>query len=122
MRWGEFRAGCCGLAVVVAVALSGCDSVSCKSYAAFGLSVRVHDAAGTPVCDATVTADDDNYTEVLTPSPGSACSYLGALERRGTYSITATAASGGKVAVADVHVAADECHVKPVSVTVTLGA
>ena len=68
-----------------------------------------------------MTAKDGDYSEVLIPyAPnGERCSYQGALERKGTYSLTVNAA-GRTTTVQDVRIRADECHVIPVSLTVTI--
>lgn len=102
--------------------LQGCDSQDCSSVALLGLSVRVQDPSGAEVCDATVTATDGDYSEVL--SAGGAaqnCVFFGAVERPGTYIVTAEA-GGVTGTVPGVKVKSDECHVITEEVTVKLGA
>ena len=91
---------------------AGCDAATCKSYAAHGLVVTVHDETGARICDATVVATDGRFSERLEPFAADLeiCTYQGALERKGNYSITATA-GGRSTTVGDVRVRADECHV-----------
>jgi hypothetical protein len=95
-------------------------------HAYFGLSVSVVDGAtGAPICDATVTAQDGDYNEMLATlgSAEGVCWYSGAGERPGTYTLTATLGSRTKV-VPDVRVIAsgdDSCpHVVNQMVTITL--
>ena len=93
----------------------------CKAYAAAGLVVTVRAASGAPVCDATVTAIDGSYSEVLQPNGGdpSRCNYVGAYERKGTYELRATVGDA-TTTVASVHVGVNECHVIPARSTITL--
>ena len=110
-----------GAAAVVLV-LQGCGSQDCNEEALFGLSVRVQDSSSAEVCDATVTATDGTYSEVLSAG-GSAqyCVFFGAVERPGTYTVTAE--QGGVIGtVPGLKVRSDECHVITEEVTVKLGA
>jgi hypothetical protein len=78
------------LVLLSAGALScGQDGLSgaCTAHAAVGLTVDVTNAATTePLCDAKVTATDGAYSEQLLAA---ACSYAGAIERPGTYTVRA---------------------------------
>jgi hypothetical protein len=118
--------------VVLAFAASATGGVSigcgsCAAIALAGLNVTVVDGAtGAPICDATVTAQDGTDVETLNAfasTPAAQCSYGGAYERPGTYTLTATAGSRSKV-VTDVSVIGngdDSCsHVATRKVTITL--
>jgi hypothetical protein len=106
-------------AAVAAVALlaAGCrDTTNCTTEARVSLRVNVVDATGAEVCDATVTARDGDFSQVIGPSD---CTYSGVAEREGTYSIEVRSGRRTKT-IDDVRVTADECHVHPRSVTVKL--
>ena len=61
--------------------------VACPAIAAAGLDVAVvDDRNGQPLCDATVTAREGSYSEQLTAL---SCRYVGAIERPGTYLLSA---------------------------------
>jgi hypothetical protein len=102
---------------------SACQHADCEEYAAWGLIVNVADAHGSTICDATVTATAGDYSEVLLEGnpvePGGPCPYRGALERKGTYSITVRK-SGASTSLDGVKVTADSCHVRPVTTTISL--
>jgi hypothetical protein len=109
-------------AAAVVIVLQGCGTQDCSSVALSGLSVRVQDPSGAEVCDATVTATDGDYSEVL-PAGGTEqdCVFFGAIERPGTYTVTAD--EGGVTGtVPGVKVRSDECHVITEDVTIKLGA
>lgn len=93
----------------------------CTTEGRFGLNVTVRDAQG-PVCGATVTAVDGDYSETLMTFGGAgvpACPYTGAAERAGTYTITVVSGARSKT-VTGVVVGHDECHVIAQTVTVML--
>ena len=100
---------------------SGPGGLACTDIYVFGLNVTVKDdATGTPICDATVTAVDGAYTETLQVQAfGGDCTYAGAGERAGNYTITATK-SGFMNATQNAVVTADRCHVKGVEVPLRL--
>jgi hypothetical protein len=105
--------------VFAAFARSG-PGVNCTTQAVSGLGVAVVDEHGNAVCDATVTATDGPYSEVLMTTFGG-CAYSGAVERKGTYAITARLGARSVQRVG-VRVTGDECHVRPTHVTLTLPA
>ena len=105
----------------VATVLQGCGGHSCSSVGRFGLSVRVQDSRGAAVCEAVVSATDGDYSEVLSAGTANDCVFIGALERRGTYTVTATL-GGITGSISGVKVRADVCHVITQVVTVKLGA
>ena len=111
------------ISVVTTLSTTACSSVACKAYAAAGLIVNVRDVSGNAVCDAAVTATDGDHSEPLMniAGEGSSCMYVGAYERRGTYSIEARAPDGRSARIDGVLVTADQCHVRPVTTTITLG-
>jgi hypothetical protein len=111
----------CALVLGALAMLPACaeKSGSCGTtdgLAISGLSVTVRNGNG-PVCDATVTATDGSYSETLRRN--SDCSYNGATERPGTYSVTATAGSA-TATVTGVRVGGDPCHVSTETVTIDL--
>ena len=101
---------------------SGPDPVICTAIAVSSLNVTVRDAATSArVCDATVTAilGSAAYELRRSGSP-EACTYSGPEERAGTFEVRVTRPGYFPVAVTNVQVAADVCHVIPVSLTVDL--
>jgi hypothetical protein len=111
----------CVTAIGFGLSTPGCSS-DCKTYAQNALIINVRDAAGVQVCDAVVTASDGKYSEVLRPFPagaGQPCTYSGATERKGTYTLSVAAHDQTKV-VDNLKVSKDACHVKPINMTVTL--
>ena len=119
------RLRCVGLVLstgFLAIAGTGCGG-SCKLYASPSLRVHVVDAAGAPVCEATVVARDGSFSEALRGLPGDAstpCVFTGPMERVGTYRIDVSAR--GATATATAKVSADSCHVRTQDVTVALAA
>ena len=113
-----------GLVVLTSSAMAGCDPPACKAYASIGLRISVTDAANQPVCDATVTARTGGLSETLMPTGGvgGTCTYIGAVDRKGMYTVTVDA-DGQSKTMKDLNVtSADDCgHVKQVAVTVPLG-
>ena len=111
----------CALVLGVLATVSACSESRDCSYTdagiAFGLSVTVRNGNNL-VCDATVTATDGSYSETLRRQ-NSDCSYAGAAERPGTYSVTATAGST-TATVTGVRVGSDRCHVGLEVVTIQL--
>jgi hypothetical protein len=93
-----------------------CESRVCTSEARAGLSVTLREAWGALVCDATVTAHDGDYSEVLRLW---GCTYGGAVERPGNYTLNVVAGSRSKT-VSGVVVTSGDCHVNTRTVSVTL--
>jgi hypothetical protein len=119
------RPSICLTASVAAMLFGGaCARGDCTTDSRAGLFVTVVDALGTSVCDASVTATERGFSEVLRSSLASApqpCSYAGVYERPGTYTVTATA-NGQRGVVSSLRVVEGACHVKLVSTTITLGS
>jgi hypothetical protein len=118
------RSSICVVASLSLAALaSACSTTSCKTYGAPGLHVTVTDISDTPVCDASVTADDGDFSEVLkrnTGPVGEPCFYLGVFERPGTYTVTAW--NGKQMGLASkLKVSKDACHVKTVTTKIRTG-
>ena len=109
--------------LALAPTTTGCSRGDCKAYSAAALIVRVVDEVGTPVCDAVVTARDQGFSEVLksfgSSGEGHPCQYSGVYERTGTYTIEA-ARGDSSAEAGNVRVGADDCHVHPESVNLTL--
>ena len=92
--------------------------IICTAIAVSALNVTVRDAAsGASVCDATVIAlENTGPTHDLRQT--GACTYAGAEERSGPFTVVVIA-PGYKLARVDgIQVGRDECHVIPVQVTV----
>jgi len=117
------------LSVICAIGLglAGCASpvepVVCTTIAVQAITLTVVDGvSGQRLCDATVTVVDGSFSQVLPPFPGSApdCTYSGPTERAGTYEVRVSRAGYQPATASPVRVSADECHVIPVRLTVTL--
>jgi hypothetical protein len=96
--------------------------VLCAPYVAIGLSAAVsNDQTNEPICDAVVTARDGSYSEVLMPTSG--CRYAGAIERAGTYSVSAERTGFASALASELKVVGTggDCpHVRTVAVTLRL--
>jgi hypothetical protein len=98
---------------------SGSDH-TCTANAIAALTVTVLDSSGARVCDATVVAHDGTFSETLMSLDyDTSCTYAGAWERRGTYTIDVASGSKSKT-VSNIVVTGDECHVNGQVLTVTL--
>jgi len=106
--------------------LAGCETPAeprvCTAIAVDALVITVMDGAtGQRICDATVTAVEGSFSEVLRPFPaGTECTYSGPTERAGVYEVRVTKAGYAANTTSSVRVSRDECHVIPVKLTVTL--
>jgi hypothetical protein len=120
-RFGIFSAVCS-----VTLAFAGCESpanpVVCTAIAVDALVITVMDGAtGQRICDATVTAVEGSFSEVLRPFPAATeCTYSGPTERAGVYEVRVAKAGFAPTTTSNVRVTRDECHVIPVRLTVTL--
>jgi Carboxypeptidase regulatory-like domain len=95
--------------------------VGCTANIVEALALTVRDETGTEVCDATVTASDGTFSATLQSSAGGgACFWSGLPERSGVYDVTVSKPGYTTVALENVIVTADSCHVKTVSLEVTL--
>lgn len=110
-----------GALVAIVITTVACSSVSCKAVANWAIAVRVRDASGKAVCDATVTVRDGAFSSQLAVFlPGTqSCVYRGAQERRGTYSVEVQSGTTTK-RVDGVTVSADQCNVITREITVDL--
>jgi hypothetical protein len=118
-----------GAALSLSLVFSGCRTagvtdpgVICTAIAVSSLNVAVRDTAtGERVCDAAVVAiqGGDRYELRPTGDP-QACGYAGPYERAGVFEVRATRPGYQAASVGNVRVAADECHVIPVALTVDL--
>jgi hypothetical protein len=113
-------------AVGVALGLAGCESPSgpvvCTAIAVDAIVVTVVDGASNQrICDATVTAVEGPFSEVLRSFPGGTdCTYSGPTERAGVYDVRVAKAGYAPVTQGNVRVTRDECHVITVRLSVTL--
>ena len=100
---------------------AGCGS-DCRSYGSAGLGIQVEGPTGDPICDASVTISDGDYSEVLqvTERTGSdPCTFYGAYERQGSYSIQVEAAGFASV-VKKATVDSGACRVDLTRLTIQL--
>jgi hypothetical protein len=110
----------------IVLGLVGCESpadpVICTAIGVFAMGVTVVDGASNQrICDATVTAVEGSFSQELRRfATGTDCTYSGPLERAGLYEVRVAKAGYTPVTTSNVRVTADECHVIPVSLTVTL--
>jgi hypothetical protein len=110
----------------LALGTAGCGNPQapqgCTTQFVYGLSVIVQDkATGQQICDAQVTAVSGSYVETLQPlafQPD--CSYVGAGERQGVYTISVAKDGYAPATRNSVRVDKDYCHVIPVRVTIAL--
>ncbi len=109
------------LALVALIACVDSTGIACTEIAIAGLRVDVVDALdGRVIRDATVIAIDGSYIEELRVLSERETKHIGAWERRGLYTIAATAPGYLPGVRSDVRVTGDECHVRTVDVTVRL--
>ncbi len=117
-----------GLVSLVTLFLVGCppifDGVICTEIFAYGLNATVTDGNGDPVAGATLTLVEGDYTETMIEIDpmGQTGVYVGAGERAGTYSLTIEAEGFDTITLDDIAIDADECHVIPVGLTLSLTA
>ena len=90
--------------MVLGLPLAGClpqfDGTACTDLFAYGVNATVTNATtGAPITDATLTLTEGTYTEVMQLIPTG--DYVGAGERAGTYTLTATAPQAPPAATPD---------------------
>ena len=113
---------------LVTLFLVGClsvmDGVICTEIFIYGLNVTVTDGNGDPVSGAALTLVEGDYTEIMMEidAMGQPGVYVGAGERAGTYSLTIEADGFDTVTLDDITIDADECHVIPVGLALSLTA
>jgi hypothetical protein len=116
------------LVVLVALGAVSCNQdsergsgVVCTAIAKAGLGVDVKDeTTSQPICDATVTATEGTYSERLVAV---GCTFAGAFERTGTYTVRAEKAGFAPKEVGKVVVVMDDgvCpHVRETRLSVAL--
>jgi hypothetical protein len=112
------------LAVAVLTFATACGGNSCTADFKFALVVTAVDGStGAAICDATVVATDGTFRETLAPTEGpgvdggTQCTYRGAGERAGTYTIDATI-NADETVLTGVVVTRDACHVHSHAVTI----
>jgi hypothetical protein len=116
------------LAVLLALGAVSCNQdpigdpgVVCTAIAMAGLGVDVKDeTTSQPICDATVTATEGTYSERLVAV---GCTFAGAFERTGTYTVRAEKAGFAPKEVGKVVVVMDNgvCpHVRETRLSVAL--
>lgn len=110
----------------IGLSLAGCKSPSdpliCTAIGVFAIVVTVLDGASNQrICDATVTAVEGSFSQELRGlTAGTDCAYSGPLERAGVYEVRVAKPGYEPTSMTNVRVTADECHVIPVRLTVTL--
>src|SRR5262245_46036000 len=110
--------------LLLAAGAFGCEErapIACPAFALAGLTVAVSNAAtAQPICDATVTARDGDYSEALSVN---SCTFVGAFERPGTYVVSAARAGfvpKERRSVRVVMGGGDCPHVVPMAVAIAL--
>jgi hypothetical protein len=108
------------LVAALGVLPGGCPvQEACTDLYAYGVSATVTNAStGASLSDATLTLTEGSYTEVMQLVPTG--DYVGAGERAGTYTLTATAPGFQPQTIDDIVVTADRCHVHGVHLEVAL--
>jgi hypothetical protein len=109
---------CISILAAAAIFLLGPSGCSCTQNIVVSTRVKVADAGGAVVTDATVTYCVDGGTEKA--CSGSAGAYICGVEEDGDFTITARKGMLSKTV--EVTVDADYCHVETQSFTITLGA
>jgi hypothetical protein len=93
---------------------------TCTTIYIHGLTVSVEGGASSGMCEVVVTATEGPYFEELECSArGSLCACSGAGERPGVY-LVEVMSGDDVVALQEIRVQADECHVMNESVSFTL--
>ena len=102
---------------------TGCSPSNCDGDSRAALRVTVLSASGEPVCNARVVARSDRAFEgELRAFPGDVshnCSYGGANEEAGTFSLEVTVGANTKT-VKNIKVTEDDCHPLLRDVAVTM--
>ncbi len=117
-----------GVVSLVTLFLVGCPPVNtgvvCTEIFVYGLNVTITDGNGDPVSGGTLTLVDGDYTEIMMEIDpmGQSGVYVGAGERAGTYSLTIEADGFDTVTLDEITIGADECHVIPVELALSLTA
>ena len=108
--------------MTVGLVLCGCPGFLgpvCTANFAYGVNATVTDAVtGEPVADATLILSAGSYQETMQAFPDG--DFVGAGERAGTYTLTASAPGYQDLTIDSIVVTADECHVRGVHVDVPL--
>ena len=98
----------------------GLDTVNCDTSAAAGLSIVVTQGEGGPVlCDAIVTISNGVVSEKL-EAAGTPCTYTGAYERPGTWTVAVSKAGLQAETKNGVVVEMGQCHVQTQRLTIVL--
>jgi len=91
----------------------------CTALFAYGINATVTNAlTGDPINNATLTLTEGSYQEVMQLIPTG--DYVGAGERAGSYTLTASAPGLQVQTIDNIVVTADECHVQGVHLDVKL--
>lgn len=109
------------LSALLILCLAGCDTgpIACTLLYAYGLSATVADAnTGAAITNATLTLTDGAYQETMQTFPSG--DYVGAGERAGTYTLTASAPGYQDKTIPNIVVTRDQCHVMGVHVDVQM--
>ena len=108
------------IAIIISLT-SACNTggIACTALYAYGISATVTNAVtGEAISNATLTLTDGAYQETMTSFPSN--EFVGAGERKGTYTLTATAAGFATKTITNIVVTADQCHVQGVHVDVQM--
>ena len=106
-------------ALLASVSCTLPDPIACTAIFVYGVTATVTDHdTGSPVAGAMLTLTDGAYMEEMESFQNG--DFVGAGERPGTYSLTATAPGYQSRTLDDIVVTADACHVHGVHVAVEL--
>lgn len=95
------------------------DPIACTALYAYGVSATVTDQeTGSPIDDATLTLIDGAYQEDMQSYQNG--EFVGAGERAGTYTLTASAPGYQSQTIENIDVTADVCHVHGVHIEIEL--
>ncbi|MBI5496786.1 MAG: carboxypeptidase regulatory-like domain-containing protein [Deltaproteobacteria bacterium] len=108
--------------VTALLALTGCPEPElCTTEAVAGIVVTVQDALShAPVCNATVVLTTREGYEDRPTAMGEPCTYAGAYEQPGRFTVEVTATGYATARRENVVVTQDNCHVVPQPLTVDL--
>ncbi len=100
--------------------INGLDlGAPCTNLYAYGVNVTLTNAVtGAPIDNATLTLTEGDYTETMQLVPTG--DYVGAGERAGTYTLTASAPGFQPQTINNIVVTADRCHVRGVHLNIAL--
>ena len=107
--------------LIISLSCVACDSspIACTLLYAYGITATVTDPTnGGAIPNATLTLTDGSYQETMQHFGSD--DYVGAGERAGTYTLTASAPGYEDKTIPNIVVTRDQCHVMGVHVDVQM--